>query len=333
MERSGAKGSLLDVGELEHSASSRWLGYGLTGGELDFFVSQAAGKIQSAWEQESRASFTAGFNLTTCQRIINRTGRFASNVIARAWEYTQSEDERKKEEGSAVLQYWLLPAVVAAVTRVQDDYFEVRIEQEELIARGLLKSIELIRKVGSIVDLKQQIPARVGSSTYREGMGMVAGELNLPMSDQVTTGPKAMDYIADCLCQTGQSPSLADLTDVCRVPLEVAEGYLWSFPAISNSQRVPAELVSVSLEETAEVITMDRRDLRKMVSDACKLLSPRKRRVLQLRFGLEDGQQRILEEVGTEFGVTSARIRQIETKAIRKLRHPAHTRKFRDYLK
>jgi RNA polymerase primary sigma factor len=61
-------------------------------------------------------------------------------------------------------------------------------------------------------------------------------------------------------------------------------------------------------------------------------LTVRERRVLQLRFGLEDGRQRTLEEVGREFGVTRERIRQIEAKALRKLRHPTRSRKLRDYF-
>src|SRR3989338_5984521 len=61
-------------------------------------------------------------------------------------------------------------------------------------------------------------------------------------------------------------------------------------------------------------------------------LSPREAKVLEYRFGLEDGKQRTLEEVGREFGVTRERIRQIETKAIRKLRHPTRAKKLRDYL-
>ena len=72
--------------------------------------------------------------------------------------------------------------------------------------------------------------------------------------------------------------------------------------------------------------------LREQVEDVLGTLSERERRVLQLRFGLEDGRSRTLEEVGREFGVTRERIRQIEAKALRKLRHPSRSRKIRDFL-
>jgi len=61
-------------------------------------------------------------------------------------------------------------------------------------------------------------------------------------------------------------------------------------------------------------------------------LTPREAKVLEMRFGLSDGKQRTLEEVGREFGVTRERIRQIEAKAIRKLRHPTRAKRLRDYL-
>ena len=72
--------------------------------------------------------------------------------------------------------------------------------------------------------------------------------------------------------------------------------------------------------------------LREQVEDVLASLTNRERRVLQLRFGLDDGRSRTLEEVGNEFGVTRERIRQIEAKALRKLRHPSRSKKLRDYL-
>ena len=72
--------------------------------------------------------------------------------------------------------------------------------------------------------------------------------------------------------------------------------------------------------------------LKEQVEAVLDSLTGRERRVLQLRFGLEDGRARTLEEVGKEFNVTRERIRQIEAKALRKLRHPSRSRKLKDYL-
>lgn len=72
--------------------------------------------------------------------------------------------------------------------------------------------------------------------------------------------------------------------------------------------------------------------LKEQIDSVLSTLNDRERRVLQLRFGLEDGRSRTLEEVGQEFQVTRERIRQIEAKALRKLRHPTRSRKLKDYL-
>ena len=72
--------------------------------------------------------------------------------------------------------------------------------------------------------------------------------------------------------------------------------------------------------------------LKEQLNEILESLSERERKVLEMRFGLSDGQGRTLEEVGAKFGVTRERIRQIEAKALRKLRHPIRSRKLRDYL-
>ena len=82
---------------------------------------------------------------------------------------------------------------------------------------------------------------------------------------------------------------------------------------------VPAEAASHTL-------------LKEQLSGVLKTLTPREEKVLRLRFGLEDGRPRTLEEVGKEFNVTRERIRQIEAKALRKLRHPSRSKKLRDFL-
>ena len=82
---------------------------------------------------------------------------------------------------------------------------------------------------------------------------------------------------------------------------------------------VPAEAASQTL-------------LKEQLADVLKTLTPREEKALRLRFGLEDGRPRTLEEVGKEFNVTRERIRQIEAKALRKLRHPSRSKKLRDFL-
>jgi len=72
--------------------------------------------------------------------------------------------------------------------------------------------------------------------------------------------------------------------------------------------------------------------LKEQLAEVLSTLTPREEKVLRLRFGLEDGRSRTLEEVGKEFNVTRERIRQIEAKALRKLRHPSRSKKLRDFL-
>ena len=72
--------------------------------------------------------------------------------------------------------------------------------------------------------------------------------------------------------------------------------------------------------------------LREQLNEVLHTLTPREEQVLRLRFGLEDGRQRTLEEVGQQFNITRERIRQIEAKALRKLRHPSRSKKLRDYM-
>ncbi|MGQ9585065.1 MAG: sigma-70 family RNA polymerase sigma factor [Anaerolineae bacterium] len=89
------------------------------------------------------------------------------------------------------------------------------------------------------------------------------------------------------------------------------------------------------IEDESTLAPMDqasRQLLKEQVEDALEELTERERKVLELRFGLLDGQPQTLEEVGSAFGVTRERIRQIESKALRKLRHPHYRRKLKDFL-
>jgi len=89
---------------------------------------------------------------------------------------------------------------------------------------------------------------------------------------------------------------------------------------------IPDDSIASPLEET------NRELLREQMQDVLNSLGERERQVLELRFGLVDGETHTLEEVGARFGVTRERVRQIEAKALRKLRHPSYSRRLRDYL-
>ena len=73
-------------------------------------------------------------------------------------------------------------------------------------------------------------------------------------------------------------------------------------------------------------------NLKEQTSSVLKTLTPREEKVIKMRFGLDDGSEHTLEEVGQSFAVTRERIRQIEAKALRKLKHPSRSRKLRSFL-
>ncbi len=89
---------------------------------------------------------------------------------------------------------------------------------------------------------------------------------------------------------------------------------------------IPDEEAPVPAEAASQTL------LKEQLAEVLRTLTPREEKVLRLRFGLEDGRPRTLEEVGKEFTVTRERIRQIEAKALRKLRHPSRSKKLRDFL-
>src|SRR5580765_7892496 len=134
--------------------------------------------------------------------------------------------------------------------------------------------------------------------------------------------------------------AIADQARTIRIPVHMVE-------TINRLIRVSRQLLQElgrepTVEEIAEAMSKGqevqvtpekvREILKEQVEAVLDSLTGRERRVLQLRFGLEDGRARTLEEVGREFNVTRERIRQIEAKALRKLRHPSRSRKLKDYL-
>ncbi|HYF95446.1 MAG TPA: RNA polymerase sigma factor RpoD [Symbiobacteriaceae bacterium] len=140
-------------------------------------------------------------------------------------------------------------------------------------------------------------------------------------------------------------------TDLGREPLveEIAKAMEISPDRVSEIQKIAQEPVSLEtpigeeqdshlgdfIEDPDVPVPAEAASfkmLQEHLAEVFKTLSPREERVLRLRFGLEDGRTRTLEEVGQAFGVTRERIRQIEAKALRKLRHPSRSKKLKDYM-
>ena len=141
------------------------------------------------------------------------------------------------------------------------------------------------------------------------------------------------------LQELGREPTDDELSKVMGMPIEKVRAiHKTSLEPVSLETPVGQEEDSQLgdfIEDSKVLAPSDAAShqmLREQVEQVLNQLTERERRVLQLRFGLEDGHSRTLEEVGKEFGVTRERIRQIEVKALRKLRHPRLGKKLRDYL-
>lgn len=137
---------------------------------------------------------------------------------------------------------------------------------------------------------------------------------------------KRMELIA----QSSGMP-IALVEDCIRLFYQFIKTTSLDIPIGEDEDITLGELVPYEGETSVEDIAAQQL-LRERLEDVLQTLTSREQKVLRLRFGLDDGRERTLEQIGQEFGVTRERVRQIETKALRKLRHPSRSRKFKDFL-
>jgi len=165
-------------------------------------------------------------------------------------------------------------------------------------ARTIRIPVHMVETINKLIRVSRQLLQELGRDPYPEE---IAKEMNLPL-DKV----REIQKIA-------QEPVSLE------TPIgEEEDSHLGDFIPDDDAP-APAEAASFAL-------------LKEQLSDVLSTLTLREEKVLRLRFGLDDGRQRTLEEVGKEFEVTRERIRQIEAKALRKLRHPSRSKKLKDYL-
>lgn len=165
-------------------------------------------------------------------------------------------------------------------------------------ARTIRIPVHMVESINRISRLSRQMVQEMGREPTAEEL---AEKLDMPVNKVVEILKVAMDPVSL------ESP-VGDEDD----------SHLGDFIP-DSSIPIPADEVTYSI-------------LCEQIDEALNTLTDREAKVLRLRFGLDDGRARTLEEVGREFQVTRERIRQIESKALRKLKHPARSRKLRDYL-
>ena len=137
----------------------------------------------------------------------------------------------------------------------------------------------------------------------------------------VETINKLIRVSRQLLQELGREPSPEEIAEEMNMPVERVREIL-------KISQEPVSLDNVPVPADAAAFTL----LKEQLVEVLGTLTEREQKVLRLRFGLDDGRARTLEEVGKEFSVTRERIRQIEAKALRKLRHPSRSRKLKDYL-
>ena len=221
-------------------------------------------------------------------------------------------DHRKGYKFSTYATWWIRQAISRAIA-----------DQ----ARTIRVPVHMVETINRLVRTQRRLLQELGREPSSEEialeMNLLSTEDKLAYEEAIATD-EAVDPALDRRIRRAAS-KVRRIMRVAQEPmsLETSIGseensYLGDF---IEDESLPSPVAAAS-----------RALLKEQMSDILDSLSERERKVLEMRFGLKDGLGRTLEEVGLEFGVTRERIRQIEAKALRKLRHPIRSKKLRDYL-
>jgi RNA polymerase primary sigma factor len=221
-------------------------------------------------------------------------------------------DHRKGYKFSTYATWWIRQAISRAIAD-QARTIRIPVHMVENINRLVRTQRRLLQELG-----REPSPEEIALE-----MNLLAKEDKLAYEEAIATG-EAVDPALERKLRRAAS-KVRRIMRVAQEPMSLEtpigseeNSYLGDF---IEDESLPGPVDAAS-----------RQLLKEQMSDILDSLNERERKVLEMRFGLKDGQGRTLEEVGQEFGVTRERIRQIEAKALRKLRHPIRSRKLRDYL-
>ena len=264
--------------------------------------------------------------------------RFLSQVDSHSGEF-KAYFEQAKNEAKASEKH-LTEANLRLVVSIAKKYIGHGMPLLELIQEG---NIGLIRAVDKFQYRKGYKFSTYATWWIRQGITRSIADqsraIRIPVH-MVETINKLLRTMRQLVQELGREPSYEEIGSRLDIPPEKVEGVMALFfrepisldmPIGEDADSCLGDLVEDHATMTPTEAT-SRQLLKEQIDRVLDELTEREKRVLQLRFGLKDGHARTLEEVGREFAVTRERIRQIEGKALRKLRHPIRSRKLKGYL-
>jgi RNA polymerase primary sigma factor len=195
-------------------------------------------------------------------------------------------------------------------------------------ARTIRIPVHMVETINRIIRTQRDMVQKLGREPTTEELALELDYLTPDEADQIKNALRDKQQI-DPLLYRKWKQATGKIRNILRISQEPM-----SLELPVGDQGDATDLGDFIEDDSVEepVNAASKQLLREQVRNVLEFLSDRERQVLEMRFGLMDGRDHTLEEVGKEFGVTRERIRQIEAKALRKLRHPSRSKVLRDYL-